>query len=85
MKNIHLSFSLLLIIILMSCSSKEFVKNPVDVLVRDLPSDAVFSIVLYDMGVEGTFAKTYKHQYQIVTEKNENISDTNQCEFFVVQ
>ncbi|MBT3208748.1 MAG: hypothetical protein HN704_00320 [Bacteroidetes bacterium] len=76
MKNIHLSFSLLLIIILMSCSSKEFVKNPVDVLVRDLPSDAVFSIVLYDMGVEGTFAKTYKHQYQIVTEKNENISDT---------
>jgi len=48
-------------------SSKEFKKSPLDVLVRDLPRDEVFSIVLNDMDVEGNFSKTYFHQYEIIT------------------
>ena len=71
-----MAVSLFILIIFSACGSKEFVKNPVDILVRDLGNDAVFSVVLYDMEVEGTFIKSYKHQYQIITEKNDNISET---------
>ncbi|MCF8372488.1 MAG: hypothetical protein K9H64_12740 [Bacteroidales bacterium] len=61
---------LALMLFMVSCGGKEFVKNPVDTLIRDMNSESVFSIILYDMEVEGNFSKTYKHQYQIITEKD---------------
>ncbi|MEA3444206.1 MAG: hypothetical protein U9R19_05705 [Bacteroidota bacterium] len=59
-----------LMLFMVGCGGKEFVKKPVDTLIRDMNSEPVFSIVLYDMEVEGNFSKTYKHQYQIITEKD---------------
>ncbi|TAD99720.1 MAG: hypothetical protein EAZ97_08080 [Bacteroidetes bacterium] len=64
---------------LASCGSsdKEFQKNPVDLLIRDMNKDSTFSIVLYDMDIdEGTFSDTYKHQYQIIKNKNGEPSET---------
>ena len=50
---------------LLSCSSG-FQKSPVDEIVRDLPKDEVFSIILHDMDAQGNFSSTYYHQYEIV-------------------
>jgi hypothetical protein len=62
---------LFLIFLSRSCSGdKEFKKSPIDELIKELNTEPVFSILLLDMDVEGTFSKTYKHQYQIITEKD---------------
>ena len=61
---------LALMLFMVSCGGKEFVKSPVDTLIKDMNSEPVFSIILYDMEVEGNFSKSYKHQYQIITEKD---------------
>lgn len=73
-------FSILLISLIVSCSSgRDFKKSPVDQFIRDLDKEKTFTIVLYDLDVEGSFFKTYKHQYKIITEPNgepkEEISD----------
>lgn len=54
---------------LLNCggSSFEYQKSPVDILIRDHAQEQNFSIILYDMDAEGS---TYKHQYQLVTLKN---------------
>lgn len=54
---------------LASCGGKEFKKNPVDLLVKDMPTDRVFSIILNDMDVQGSFFHKYTHQYKIVEER----------------
>ena len=55
----------------LSCSSgREWTKSPVDQLIRDLDKEKTFTIILYDMDVEGSFSKDYKHQYKIITDKN---------------
>ena len=46
-----------------------FIKNPVDTIVRDMPADRVFSIILHDMNVEGNFSEHFYHQYRIIEEK----------------
>lgn len=46
---------------------KEFKKSPLDELIRDLPTQQNFSIILHDMDVEGSFFKTYRHQYKVIT------------------
>lgn len=60
---------LLIFSILTGCGGKEFKKNPVDLIVKDLPTTKVFSIILNDMDIEGTFFKKYKHQYKIIKER----------------
>ncbi len=60
---------LLLLLVVSSCGEKKYVKNRMDVLVRDMPSDRVFSILLNDMDVSGTFFHEYHHQYKIIEEK----------------
>lgn len=58
---------ILFIFLLASCgSSREFQRNPVDDLIRDMHQEPNFSIILFDMDVEGNFSKTYKHQYAII-------------------
>lgn len=58
------------IFILASCGGKKFSKSPVDDMIRDMTSEPTFTIMLYDMDVQGTFFKTYHHQYRIITEKD---------------
>lgn len=58
----------LALIALAGCGGKKFQKNPVDLIIKDMPSDRVFSVVLNDMDVEGTFFHTYKHEYKIIEE-----------------
>lgn len=63
---------IILTLIATSCAGGgDFKKNPVDVLIRDMDKTETFSIILYDMDVTGTFARTYQHQYKIVTVEND--------------
>ena len=38
----------------------EFRKSPLDELIRDLNKEPTYTIVLYDIDVDGTFMRTYK-------------------------
>ena len=69
MKTFKIPLVLLFLLALSGCGGKKFKKNPVDIIVKDIPADHVFSIVLYDMDVEGNFFSTYNHQYKIIEEK----------------
>ena len=70
MNKIKHLFGILILIFVAGCGSKEFKKNPLDLIVKDLPTNKVFSIILNDMDVEGTFFKEYKHQYKIIETKD---------------
>jgi hypothetical protein len=63
----HMTMALVVFLMLSSCSSG-FKKSPLDELVRERPTDEVFSIVLHDMDAEGSIFTTYHHQYQIIRE-----------------
>ncbi|TRX50662.1 hypothetical protein FNH22_25410 [Fulvivirga sp. M361] len=69
MKTLKNSLLFILALGMMSCGGKKFQKNPVDIITKDIPSDHVFSIILYDMDVEGSFFHKYNHQYRIIEEK----------------
>ncbi len=67
LRNRH--FGLVAIVFLLaSCGGNKFQKSKVDELIRDLPSDRIFSIILHDMDVQGNFFETYRHQYRIIQE-----------------
>lgn len=68
MKNILILFVLSLL--LWSCGRREFVKNPVDQLILEMDKVKNFTIILYDMDIEGTFSETYKHRYKIITHED---------------
>ena len=57
---------LLVPLLLISCRSNDFQKNPVDKMIRDMTDVPVYSIILYDMNQEGTFFPEYQHQYRIL-------------------
>ncbi len=70
MKLVKLLLSFTIIISISSCGGgKRFQKNPVDEMIRDMPSDRVFSVILHDMDVQGNFSETYYHQYKVIEEK----------------
>lgn len=80
MKFIHVFIAAIVVSLFISCGgNQKFVKNPVDDLIKEMTYDSVFSIILYDMNVEGTYSKSFMHQYRIVSEKNgvpqDNITD----------
>lgn len=61
----------LFILFLMGCSSgREFKKNPIDSLIRDYDQKFPYAILLQDIDVEGTFSKSYMHQYKIIYNEN---------------
>ena len=70
-----LSFFVLLSILMAACGESKFAKSPVDEIVRDLPNDEIFSIVLYDMDQKGNFSSTYYHRYQIIREVEGDVSE----------
>lgn len=68
MKKAFLPIGIIFLIILNNCSSQKFTRNPVDDMIRDMSADSVFSIILFDIDEEGTFFKTYKHKYRVISE-----------------
>ena len=80
MRNLFLVISVL---ILVSCGGKKFVKSPVDDIIRDMPTERVFTVVLHDMDVTGTFSHEYFHQYKIIEEVGPSTgsSDSDGLEF----
>lgn len=48
--------------------ARNFVKNPVDILIRDMSSEKNFTIILHDMDYDEGSDK-YFHQYQVLLEK----------------
>lgn len=67
---------LILLVMLSACGGNKFVKSPLDEVIRDLPQDKPFTIILHDMDAEGSFSTTYKHQYQIIKEdENGEVKD----------
>ena len=74
MDKIKIGFSkialLLPALLLFSCGGS-FQKSPVDELIRDLDQEKNFTIILYDMDVEGGWPDTYKHKYKIIKEKED--------------
>lgn len=58
------------VFLLAACSSKEFQKSPVDDLIRDMSNIKDYTIILYDMDMDGSFSTTYKHKYKVITEKD---------------
>ncbi len=72
MKKVFLATFAVALVLFASCGGsreERFVKNPVDNIVRDMPTGTVFSIILYDMNVEGNFSERFYHQYRIIEEK----------------
>jgi len=70
-----LTLSFFVTLILSSCGGG-YKKSPLDEIVRDLPRDEVFSVILHDMDVRGSVFETYYHQYEIVkTDENGEIDD----------
>lgn len=67
---IYIIPALLLLLSSCSCSSdgnqRKFIKNPVDILMRDLSSYNNYSIILHDMDMNGS---KYQHQYKVVQMK----------------
>lgn len=75
---------LLLAIVLSSCGGNEYIKPPLDTIIRDIPTGRVFSIMLYDMDVQGTFARDYYHQYKIIEETSPGKPEERTTEWFKV-
>jgi hypothetical protein len=65
----RLSLIVFVSVFLTSCGGKKFVKNPMDEIIRDMGATP-FTMILHDMNVEGSFFKTYEHQYKIITQKD---------------
>ena len=76
MKNIRSIVLLSLVIFMVSCGGSDFVKSPTDDIVRDLPRDEVFSVILYDMDQKGNFSNTYYHRYQVIREIEGEVSES---------
>lgn len=70
MKNKLLIASSLALVLILSCGgrSTKFIKNPTDDIIKNMPDGRVFTILLYDMNVEGNFVENFFHQYRIIQE-----------------
>ncbi|MEK6481860.1 hypothetical protein WJR50_30235 [Catalinimonas sp. 4WD22] len=67
---INKSWIVLFMLMLSACSSNDFQKNPVDQMIKQMTDTPIYSIMLYDMNVEGTFFKDYQHQYRILKQSS---------------
>lgn len=61
-----LSITFFSILILSACGGGNFKKSPLDEIIKELPREQIFSIILYDMDVRGSIFETYYHQYQVI-------------------
>jgi hypothetical protein len=82
--NFKLSGILAISFLLFSCGGNKFEKSKLDELIRDLPDDQVFSVILHDMDVQGNFFETYHHQYKIIQENKSREIDQLTTEWLEV-
>ncbi|MEO1254505.1 MAG: hypothetical protein AAFY41_06420, partial [Bacteroidota bacterium] len=75
MNKITSIFMLTAVTLLISCGGSSYKKSPLDELIRDLPRDEIFSIILYDMDEQGNFSKSYYHRYQVIREIDNDVSE----------
>ncbi|MBV6645020.1 MAG: hypothetical protein KI790_06205 [Cyclobacteriaceae bacterium] len=59
---------LVLVALMWSCGGSKYQKSPLDTMIRDMPTNDKFSIILYDMNVDGNFIETFQHQYRVIKE-----------------
>jgi len=83
MKTNNFLTTIIIALTVVSCQNNEFRKSPVDELIKQMNDEPLFTILLYDMDVDGSFFHTYKHQYQIVTQKD-SLPVTKTTEWFEV-
>ena len=62
---------LILVFFILSCGSNNFRKSPLDTFTKELDKEKTYSVILYDIDVQGNFSKDYLHQYKIITEEND--------------
>ncbi len=79
MNRLKIPVLVITIFMLASCGGRKYSKSPVDDMIRDMTNEPTFTIMLYDMDVEGVFFKSYRHQYRTIKERTgipeEKISD----------
>lgn len=73
--SVKMAFMSIFFILIQGCGGS-FQKTPLDRLIQQLDNKPSYSIILYDMDVEGAVFKTYKHKYKIVTIRNEEPDET---------
>jgi len=61
-----------LIASIVSCGGKDFKKTPLDNYIVENSNEKVFSVILEDMDVDGTFFKTYLHKYKVIKHKEDD-------------
>jgi hypothetical protein len=61
-----------ILLLLWSCGGKEFSKNPVDQLILEMDNEKNFTIILYDMDIEGSVFEDFKHRYKIITNSTDS-------------
>ena len=62
------SFIVVLLLLLSSCS-KPYTENPVDTVIKEVPTGDKFTLILHDMDVSGSFIHEYHHQYKVIIER----------------
>ena len=67
----HLIWILSLFLLSACSGGRTYIENPTDQFVKAYFGQKTFSVILFDMDVEGTFFKVYQHKYKIISE-NEN-------------
>jgi hypothetical protein len=61
---------LIIALLLFSCGSDRFQKSPIDIFTKQFDQEKSYSVLLYDIDVQGNFSKEYLHQYKIILEKD---------------
>lgn len=65
----------ILAVILSSCGGG-FKKSPLDDIIKEIPREEVFSIILSDMDAQGNFSQSYFHKYQIIRDSNGEVKES---------
>lgn len=75
-QSLKVSLFYLFILLLFAGCSKEYIKNPTDDFIKKLEKDKTYSVILYDIDIEGNYSKDYKHQYKIIYENETQTADS---------
>jgi len=76
-----LTLSLVMILLAAACgggsggNKRTFERNPVNDLIRDMFDASSFSILLYDMDVQGNIVKHYVHKYRVIKEVDSVVTE----------
>lgn len=83
MKIQHILWALLVPFLFISCGDS-YVNSPVDDLIKKMDKEKDFTIILYDMDIEGSWSKDYKHRYKIITNGEDSLPKEKITEWYPV-